>query len=55
MVCSCGREEDEDDYPVMQGRIVHSKQGLAEAIKFACNDARFVNERAQNDIVVLSR
>lgn len=53
--CSCSREEDEDEYPVMQGRIVHSKQALAEAIKFAYNDAKFVNERARNDIVLLSR
>ncbi|KAL1820432.1 hypothetical protein ACET3Z_015301 [Daucus carota] len=49
------REENEDDYPVMQGRIVHSKQGLAEAMEFAYNDAKFVNERARNDIVLLSR
>ena len=39
----------------MQGRIVHSKQGLAEAMEFAYNDAKFVNERARNDIVLLSR
>ncbi|KAL8133888.1 hypothetical protein AgCh_009091 [Apium graveolens] len=48
-------ELDEEQYPVMQGRIVHSKQALAEAMKFAYNDAKFVNERARNDIVLLSR
>lgn len=30
-------------------------QGLAEAYKFVYNDAKFVNERARNDIVLLSR
>ncbi|XP_031501104.1 senescence-associated protein AAF, chlorolplastic isoform X2 [Nymphaea colorata] len=30
-------------------------KGLAEACKFACNDAKYVNERARNDIVLLSR
>ncbi|KAF7816460.1 senescence-associated protein AAF, chlorolplastic-like isoform X1 [Senna tora] len=35
--------------------LIHSGQGLAEACKFVCNDAKFVNERARNDIVLLSR
>ncbi|CAN6451773.1 unnamed protein product [Victoria cruziana] len=30
-------------------------KGLAEACKFACNDAKYVNERARNDIILLSR
>ncbi|XP_031396922.1 senescence-associated protein SPA15, chloroplastic isoform X2 [Punica granatum] len=32
-----------------------SSQGLAEACRFIHNDAKFVNERARNDIVLLSR
>lgn len=32
-----------------------TSQGLAEACKFVYNDAKFVNERARNDIVLLSR
>ncbi|KAH9311755.1 hypothetical protein KI387_026790, partial [Taxus chinensis] len=32
-----------------------SCRGLAKAAKYACNDARFMNERARNDIVLLSR
>eukprot|EP01018_Ginkgo_biloba_P026405 Gb_24599 [translate_table: standard] len=32
-----------------------SCRGLAKAAKYACNDAKFVNERARNDIVLLSR
>lgn len=32
-----------------------SSRGLAVAYKFACNDAKYVNERARNDIVLLSR
>ncbi|KAH9675401.1 Senescence-associated protein AAF chlorolplastic [Citrus sinensis] len=47
--------EDEDEHPVMPGRTIHSSQVLAEACKFVYNDAKFVNERARNDIVLLSR
>ncbi|KAL9427819.1 hypothetical protein AB3S75_029910 [Citrus x aurantiifolia] len=47
--------EDEDEHPVMPGRTIHSSQVLAEACKFVHNDAKFVNERARNDIVLLSR
>ncbi|XP_071701840.1 senescence-associated protein SPA15, chloroplastic [Rutidosis leptorrhynchoides] len=36
-------------------RIGDSNQALADACRFAYNDARFVNERAKNDIVLLSR
>ncbi|KAH9616320.1 hypothetical protein KSS87_000310 [Heliosperma pusillum] len=35
--------------------LVSSTQGLAEAYKNAYNDAKFVNERARKDIVLLSR
>ncbi|KAL2551314.1 senescence-associated family protein [Forsythia ovata] len=37
------------------GKDITSSMGLAEACKFVCNDAKFVNERAKNDIVLLSR
>ncbi|KAK8546630.1 hypothetical protein V6N12_027406 [Hibiscus sabdariffa] len=47
--------EDEVGHSGMHGRKIHSIQGLAEACRFACNDAKFVNERACNDIVLLSR
>lgn len=33
----------------------YASQGLAEACKFVYNDAKYVNERARNDIVLLSR
>ncbi|KAK4801124.1 hypothetical protein SAY86_021611 [Trapa natans] len=35
--------------------VVMSSRGLAEACRFIHNDAKFVNERAGNDIVLLSR
>ncbi|KAE9596141.1 hypothetical protein Lal_00031129 [Lupinus albus] len=34
---------------------IHNVRGLAEACRFIYNDAKFVNERARNDIVLLSR
>ncbi|XP_034706461.1 senescence-associated protein AAF, chlorolplastic isoform X1 [Vitis riparia] len=48
-------EDEEDENLVMPERIIHSNQGLAEACKFVYNDAKFVNERARNDMVLLSR
>lgn len=33
----------------------NSCRGLANAAKYACNDAKFMNERARNDIILLSR
>lgn len=39
----------------MPVRIIHSSEGLAEACKYVCNDAKYVNERARNDIFLLSR
>ncbi|KXG29064.1 uncharacterized protein LOC110435671 [Sorghum bicolor] len=36
-------------------KSAYASQGLAEACKFVYNDAKFVNERAQNDILLLSR
>ncbi|KAF8398980.1 hypothetical protein HHK36_014845 [Tetracentron sinense] len=44
------------EHPVMpESTSTYSTQGLAEACKFVYNDAKFVNERARNDIVLLSR
>uniref|UniRef100_A0A6N2MM24 Uncharacterized protein n=1 Tax=Salix viminalis TaxID=40686 RepID=A0A6N2MM24_SALVM len=47
--------EKEDEHQLMPGRTIHSCHALAEACKFVYNDAKFVNERARNDIVLLSR
>ncbi|KAL5811804.1 hypothetical protein ACOSQ3_026754 [Xanthoceras sorbifolium] len=47
--------EEEDNDLTLPGRTIHSSQGIAVACKFVCNDAKFVNERARNDIVLLSR
>ncbi|KAJ9172978.1 hypothetical protein P3X46_016162 [Hevea brasiliensis] len=47
--------EEEDECSVMPARVFHSNQGLAQACKFVHNDAKFVNERARNDIILLSR
>ncbi|KAM7515850.1 hypothetical protein LguiA_005433 [Lonicera macranthoides] len=49
------RAQGGDERPVLPGRIPHSSLGLAEACKFVYNDAKYVNERARNDIVLLSR
>lgn len=46
---------EDDEHPIMPERTNHSLQGLAKACQFVYNDAKFVNERARNDIVVLSR
>lgn len=45
----------ENDQAITVGKVIPSSQAIAEACKFACNDAKFVNERAKNDIVLLSR
>lgn len=47
--------DEEDEYPVVTERGIHSTKGLADACRFVYNDAKFVNERARNDIVLLSR
>ncbi|KAL3525003.1 hypothetical protein ACH5RR_013375 [Cinchona calisaya] len=49
------RGQVEDEHLVGPGKTISSSQGLAEACKYVCNDAKFVNERARNDIVLLSR
>lgn len=46
---------DEDEHSIMPKRNIHPTQGLANVGKFVYNDAKFVNERAKNDIVLLSR
>ncbi|XP_051117509.1 senescence-associated protein AAF, chlorolplastic-like isoform X2 [Andrographis paniculata] len=54
--CSNISSQSEDDHSVVGvGKIVPSRNGLAQAHEFACNDAKFVNERAKDDIVLLSR
>ncbi|GFY87692.1 senescence-associated family protein [Actinidia rufa] len=49
-----GRHED-DEHPVIHERTNHSSKRLCEACQYVHNDAKFVNERAGNDIVLLSR
>lgn len=46
---------DEAEQPVFPERTIHSSRGLTEACKFVFNDAKYVNERARNDIILLSR
>ncbi|KAK9106033.1 hypothetical protein Scep_022877 [Stephania cephalantha] len=44
------------DHPGMHEHgCTYSSRGLAEVCRFVYNDAKFVNERARNDIVLLSR
>ncbi|XP_042429811.1 senescence-associated protein OSA15, chloroplastic-like isoform X1 [Zingiber officinale] len=38
-----------------KGFTCHAGLGLAEACRFVYNDAKYVNERARNDIILLSR
>ncbi|PIM97261.1 hypothetical protein CDL12_30270 [Handroanthus impetiginosus] len=45
----------EDKHSTESGKNISCSQGLAEACRFVSNDAKFVNERARNDIVLLSR
>ncbi|XP_057784077.1 senescence-associated protein SPA15, chloroplastic isoform X1 [Salvia miltiorrhiza] len=49
------RSQSGDEHPIETGKTNSSSQGLAEACKFVSNDAKFMNERARNDIVLLSR
>ncbi|CAK9156030.1 unnamed protein product [Ilex paraguariensis] len=49
------RAQGENEHPTKPEKIIHSTQGLAEACKFVHNDAKYVNERARSDIVMLSR
>ncbi|XP_073125424.1 senescence-associated protein SPA15, chloroplastic isoform X2 [Henckelia pumila] len=47
--------QSENKHPIETEKSTCSSQGLSEACKFVHNDARFMNERARNDIVLLSR
>lgn len=48
---------DEKDNQKSSGgqKLASTNQGLADAYKYAYNDAKLVNERARQDIVLLSR
>ncbi|KAM6567174.1 senescence-associated protein AAF, chloroplastic isoform X1 [Cannabis sativa] len=48
-------DQNEDEQPISPTRSINSTKGLAEACKFVYNDAKYVNERARNDIILLSR
>lgn len=48
-------EEEEIQKPTQNQESDSPTQGLAEAYKYVYNDAKFVNERARNDMVLLSR
>ncbi|KAF6163510.1 hypothetical protein GIB67_002515 [Kingdonia uniflora] len=52
-----GDDEAEELYEsvLSEGESTLSSQGLADICKFMYNDAKFVNERAHNDIILLSR
>ena len=52
---SRGNTQFSDDQVASKKKSAYASQGLAEACKFVYNDAKFVNERAQNDILLLSR
>ncbi|KAJ0989207.1 hypothetical protein J5N97_007563 [Dioscorea zingiberensis] len=43
------------DHQSLCGNTSYAHAGLAEACRFVYNDAKFVNERARNDIILLSR
>lgn len=48
-------ETNESEDAFMTIETVDSNPGLAEACRYVYNDAKFVNERARNDIILLSR
>ncbi|XP_021766214.1 uncharacterized protein LOC110730700 [Chenopodium quinoa] len=50
-----GIEEKEVQNSAGGQELASTTQGLAEAYKYAHNDAKFVNERARRDMVLLSR
>ncbi|GKA33076.1 hypothetical protein Tco_0719443 [Tanacetum coccineum] len=52
---TCSRTQGGDRQHIHPVRIGDTNQALAEACKFAYNDARYVNERAKSDIILLSR
>ncbi|XP_066382114.1 senescence-associated protein OSA15, chloroplastic-like [Miscanthus floridulus] len=52
---SRGNPQFSDGQVPSKKKSAYANQGLAEACKFVYNDAKFVNERAQSDILLLSR
>ena len=45
-----------NDHPCLFSPLpFDSCRGLANAAKYACSDAKFMNERARNDIILISR
>ncbi|CAM0945693.1 unnamed protein product [Alopecurus aequalis] len=50
-----GNSQFSDDQVVAQKKSLYSIQGLSKACQFVYNDAKFVNERARSDILLLSR
>ncbi|XP_062218945.1 senescence-associated protein OSA15, chloroplastic isoform X2 [Phragmites australis] len=52
---SRGSSQFPDDQVASKKKSAYASQGLADACKFVYNDAKFVNERAQSDILLLSR
>ncbi|CAN6373571.1 unnamed protein product, partial [Urochloa humidicola] len=52
---SRGNTQFSDDQVASKKKSAYASQGLAEACKFVYNDAKFVNERVQNDILLHSR
>nr|XP_051194124.1 senescence-associated protein OSA15, chloroplastic isoform X3 [Lolium perenne] len=50
-----GNSQFSDDQVAAQKKSLYSIQGLSKACQFVYNDAKFVNERAQSDILLLSR
>lgn len=52
---TCSRTQGGDRQHIHRERTGDTNQALAEACKFAYNDARYVNERAKSDIIMLSR
>uniref|UniRef100_M8B0G3 Uncharacterized protein n=1 Tax=Aegilops tauschii TaxID=37682 RepID=M8B0G3_AEGTA len=50
-----GMSHFSDSQVAAQEKTLYSTQGLSKACQFVYNDAKFVNERAQSDILLLSR
>lgn len=50
-----GNSQFSDDQVAAQKKTLYDIQGLSKVCQFVYNDAKFVNERAQSDILLLSR
>uniref|UniRef100_A0ACD5TBE8 Uncharacterized protein n=1 Tax=Avena sativa TaxID=4498 RepID=A0ACD5TBE8_AVESA len=50
-----GKSQFSDNQVAGQKKPLYSSKGLSKACEFVYNDAKFVNERAQSDIILLSR